>query len=65
MRQHKFKVGDIVTVAPSAPMYIRRGSYEVVRQLWSEAEGAHYRLKSLRDGHERTLPEKDLVAVLR
>jgi hypothetical protein len=61
--KHKFKVGDIVIVKPQAPRYVPRGSYELVRQLWSEAEGAHYRVKSLRDGHQRTLQEAHLVEV--
>ena len=59
--KHKFKVGDIVIVKHQAPPYVPRGSYEILRQLWSEAEGAHYRVKSLRDGHQRTIQEAHLV----
>ena len=59
--KHKFKVGDIVIVKPQAPWYVPRGSYEIARQLWSEAEGAHYRVKSLLDSHQRTLQEAHLV----
>jgi hypothetical protein len=55
--KHNFKVYDIVIVKHKAPWYVPRGSYAIVRQLWSEAEGAHYRVKSLWGGHQRTLRE--------
>jgi hypothetical protein len=63
--KHKFKVGEIVAAAPKATRHIPRGTYEIVRRLPVDEKGLQYQVKSLEDGHQRTVHERDLMEVER
>jgi hypothetical protein len=58
---HKFRVGQEVLFSPNAQDFQRlRGSYTIVRLLPSETRDQQYRVKSVRDGHERVVLESQL-----
>jgi hypothetical protein len=60
---HKFSVGSAVRYsagAYAAPTV--SGTYTVVRLLPPEPGDCQYRVKSLRDGHERVVRESQLTA---
>ncbi len=58
---HRFAIGDRVAFTP-APLdgSARRGLYTVVRLMPSEDRDRQYRIKDLRDGHERMVRESQL-----
>jgi hypothetical protein len=61
MSQHKFKVGDVVTLAKS---YIKLppGPFEVVRLLPSDSAEPAYRIKSKGESYERAVREYEISA---
>jgi hypothetical protein len=61
--EHKFTVGQIVTITSSASRHIPRGNYEIVRQLPTGGEGPQYQVKSTADGHLRNIGEAELSAL--
>jgi hypothetical protein len=62
MTNHKFEIGQIVRSLSRRDSVIPPGSYEIVRRLPSgDAEhDLQYRVKAVRDGHERIVKESDL-----
>lgn len=61
MRAHSFSVGQNVEFVPGAfDGNIPRGAYTVVRLLPNDAVDREYRVKHLRDGHERVVRESQL-----
>jgi len=62
MPRHKFTVGQEVGFLPSAMDFnVPRGTYRIVRQLPLEAGGFQYRVKTVADGHERLISERQLA----
>ncbi len=60
-RKHRFKVGQIVEILPSTLRSAAPGNYEIVHLIPCDANDPQYRIKSLKEKHERVLPERDLV----
>ncbi|MFT8242402.1 hypothetical protein [Roseomonas sp. BN140053] len=62
MQTHKFLVGDNVSFVPSrSETHIPGGTYTITRQLPNDAPDREYRVKNLRDGHERVMQESQLL----
>jgi hypothetical protein len=63
MPMYKYNVGQVVEAAKSIFSLIPAGRYEIVRHMPPAGSGENqYRIKSLRDGHERVVKESDLTA---
>jgi hypothetical protein len=61
--RHKFAVGQEVEFLPGRMDFnVPRGIYTIVRQLPMEANDYLYRVKNVRDGHERVMRESQLAA---
>ncbi len=61
MAQHKYSVGDRVTLLPDRlNANARPGVYTIVRTLPVTNQGCQYRAKSALDTHERVLDEVQL-----
>jgi hypothetical protein len=60
MKSHKYDVGRKVQFAPSDVRLSPLGQFEIVRALPIEHGIAQYRIKSLKDGHQRVVMESDL-----
>ena len=61
MTPHKFSVGQRVQFSPSGfDGAAQRGIYVVVRRMPSETRDLQYRVKDVRDGHERVVRESQL-----
>ncbi len=61
MTQHKFAVGDRVEFLPGRfDGNVPRGAYTVARLLPSEGLDNQYRVKNVRDNHERVVRESQL-----
>ena len=58
---HRFRVGQRVNVVARGILSPPVGNYEVLRLLPHDGLTNHYRVKSLKDGHERVLRELDLA----
>ena len=61
MKDHRFKVGDKVTLGADEFAPGRETSFEIVRLLPAERWINQYRLKSISDGHERVARETELT----
>jgi hypothetical protein len=62
MSAHKHKEGVIVDIGGGALSVIPPGRYEIIRRMPPTVAGDNqYRVKSLRDGHERLVRESDLT----
>ncbi|MBV8093714.1 MAG: hypothetical protein JOY71_08630 [Acetobacteraceae bacterium] len=62
MATHKFTIGQQVQFVPgAAEFHIPGGLYTIVRKLPVEANECQYRVKNVRDGHERILRESRLT----
>lgn len=61
MSAHKFRAGRTVEFVPSDLRLTPLGQFEIVRALPIEHGIAQYRLKSLKDGHQRVAMESDLI----
>ena len=61
MNVHKFKAGRTVEFVESDLRLTPLGQFEIVRALPIEHGIAQYRLKSLKDGHQRVAMESDLI----
>jgi hypothetical protein len=57
----KFSVGQNVTLKQSAFQRASGDTFEIVRLLPLERGSPQYRIKSLRDGHERVVTEGDIA----
>ena len=61
MSAHKFAIGQTVRFSPDRNQEgTSRGSFKIVRLLPAERGNPQYRIRSLRDGHERVVVESDL-----
>jgi hypothetical protein len=60
MTSHKYAVGRKVQFAPSDIRLSPLGQFEIIRTLPIEHGIAQYRIKSLKDGHQRVVTESDL-----
>jgi hypothetical protein len=61
MAQHKYSVGDRVTLLPDRlNANARPGVYTIVRTMPVTNQGCQYRAKSALDSHERVLDEVQL-----
>jgi hypothetical protein len=58
---HKFKVGQRVELIPSVSRLAANGHYQVISVRPSEGEIPHYRIKSIRELHERVVAEDELT----
>ena len=61
MLVHKFKIGRTVTFVHSDLRLTPLGSFEILQALPIERGIAQYRIKSLKDGHQRVAMESDLA----
>jgi len=62
MPTHRLKEGSVVDTQTGASSLIPPGRYEVVRLMPPTVAGNNqYRIKSLKDGHERLVLESDLL----
>ena len=63
MVHHKFTVGQEVEFLPGRmDFHVPRGIYTIVRQLPMDSNDFLYRVKNVRDGHERVMRESQLTA---
>ena len=61
MPLHSFAVGQIVEFDPGKfDATGGRGTYTVVRLLPNDSSDREYRLRNVRDGHERVAPESQI-----
>ena len=60
MKQHKFKIGQEVTLVAYQFDPKRHTRFEVIRVMPTEHWVHQYRLKSVLDGHERVATESEL-----
>jgi hypothetical protein len=58
---HKFKIGRMVEFVPSDLRLTPLGRFEILFRLPIESGVAQYRIKSLKDGHQRVAMESDLT----
>ena len=64
--RHKFAVGEKVEFLPGRnDLHVPPGLYTIVRQLPVEANDCQYRVKNVRDGHERVMRESQFAERLR
>jgi len=61
MEQRKFAAGQSVTMTLSNLRRTSADTFEIVRLLPPEGGNPQYRIKSLRDGHERVVTESEIV----
>ncbi|MGH7034225.1 MAG: hypothetical protein ACREFL_10890 [Stellaceae bacterium] len=61
MNAHKFKIGRKVAFLPSDLRPSPPGQFEILRALPVEHGIVQYRLKSMKDGHQRVAMESDLA----
>jgi hypothetical protein len=60
--QHKYEVGQVVSFTPGAlNPEASLGLYEIVRHLPPQGADNQYRVKSVRDSHERVVRESQLA----
>lgn len=57
MADHRFSVGQQVTVHGFGGIMVTPGPYKVVRLLPTERDDVQYRVQHLRDLHERVVTE--------
>jgi hypothetical protein len=57
---HQFRSGQVVHLCRSIRYGAAEGDYEIVRQLPDEGGEFQYRIKSMREPHERVVRESDL-----
>jgi hypothetical protein len=62
MRPHKFKIGEIVALAPVFGRKVSGGIYVVIKHLQGIGE-YEYRIKSANEAHERVARESELTKV--
>ncbi len=60
LADHKFKTGQSVEVRGATGSWMPSGIYKVVQPLPSNGRENQYRLKSVKDGHERVVVESDV-----
>jgi hypothetical protein len=60
MPAHKFHVGEIVRLSPAIARNLPGGSYAVVKQMPPSGGHFEYRIKSVKEPHERVARESEL-----
>lgn len=60
MAEHKFRVGQVVVAQENLFGVTPPGPYEVTRLLPPTGMSNQYRVKSLKNGHERVVREDDI-----
>ncbi len=60
MRTHRYGVGQTVRFVARSSDNALSGGYEIIRLLPEEAGEPRYRLKSVRESHERVAAESQL-----
>ena len=60
MPAHKFHVGEIVHLSPAITRNLPGGSYAVVKQLPASDDEFDYRIKNMKEPHERVARESEL-----
>jgi hypothetical protein len=61
MELQKFKAGQSVELVPNDLRLKSLGTFTVVRAMPNERGIQHYRVKSVKDGHERVVLESELT----
>lgn len=61
---YQFQAGQLVRLCRSIRHYGAEGDYEIVRRLPDEDGEQRYRIKSIREPHERVARESDLERAL-
>jgi hypothetical protein len=61
MSSHKFRIGEIVYLAPAIGRNVPGGAYEVTKQLPHNGREFEYRIKSANEEHERVARESELT----
>jgi hypothetical protein len=61
VQSHKFAIGQNVVMKRCAAHQTPTDTFEIVRLLPAERDNPQYRIRSLRDGHERVAVESDLA----
>ena len=56
--EHKYQIGQVVDFTPGT---VSLGLYEIVRQLPPQGPENQYRVRNVRDGHERVVRENQLT----
>jgi hypothetical protein len=62
MAHHKFRIGQLVQLAPAIARNAPAGTYEVTKQLPERHGEFEYRIKSASEPHERVARESELCA---
>jgi hypothetical protein len=62
MARHKFRIGQLVQLAPAIARNAPAGAYEVTKQLPESHGEFEYRIKNVREPHERVAKESELRA---
>jgi uncharacterized protein YjbK len=60
---HKFRIGQLVQLAPAISRNVSGGSYEVTKKLPENRGEFEYRIKSMNEPHERVVRESELQGV--
>jgi len=63
MLSHKFRIGQLVQLAPAISRNVPGGSYEVTKRLPESRGEFEYRIKSMNEPHERVVRESELQGV--
>jgi hypothetical protein len=63
MLSHKFRIGQLVQLAPAISRNVPGGSYEITKKLPESRGEFEYRIKSVNELHERVVRESELQAV--
>jgi hypothetical protein len=63
MPAHKFHVGQLVQLIPSRSRNVSGGSYEITKRLPERDGEFEYRIKSMKEPHERVARESELTGV--
>ena len=61
VQSHKFAIGQNVVMKQSAVHRPPTDAFEIIRLLPADYRIPQYRIRSLRDGHERVVVETDLA----
>jgi hypothetical protein len=63
MPTHKFRVGQLVQLAPAISRNVPGGTYEIIKQLPENRGEFEYRIKSMNERYERVVQENELQSV--
>lgn len=61
MNGHRFRLGQHVELLHSTQRSAAAGRYQIMALLPLESDGPKYRLKGLKETHERVVSERDLL----